>query len=124
VDAQVRLVTKNRAADISWWVDDGEHYAGPTKQPVIIGGRADMAEGHSFVGSIAGLLITPSAISADKVNCMMLQGEQSIGQCTAPRTAFTASLFEAAAVSNGVATTVTTHGAAYCPRPLGAVKRP
>lgn len=93
-DLRVRIVTRTNAAGISWSIDDGAMYDGPTKASIYIGGRAGLLDDHYFVGSIAGLTINSRPLEQHEVECMYLAGEENIGKCgPAESVAFQASMF-------------------------------
>jgi hypothetical protein len=78
--------TASAAQDVSWKINDGGLFSGPARSEIHIGGRVGDTEGDNFfVGSIAGITINRSPIAAHDVECMYLQGEESVGRCSVPR---------------------------------------
>ena len=118
-DLTVRIITRTRAAGISWSIDDGSMYSGPVKSNIYIGGRAGLADDHYFVGSLAGLTINSRPLQSAEIECMYLAGEQNIGQCSDARSVgFYSSLRRPWDDSED---DVTLHGNTYLDRHLGAV---
>ena len=130
-DLTVRIVTRNNAAGISWSIDDGAMYDGPTKASIYIGGRAGLEDDHYFLGSMAGLTINSRPLEQHEVECMYLAGEENIGKCGPARSVgFQASMFgntpstpplTTDAVGTEGDDPVTLHGHTYMDRSFGAV---
>ena len=82
----VAIHTMGQARDITWMIDDGEDFSGPRKTSIHIGGRVGRIDGDNFfVGSIAGIAINRRPLAAHDVECMYLQGEETIGRCSPAR---------------------------------------